>query len=245
MGEGLGEVAERRAGAGIDLLAVQADIVGDAEKLLEIVAGALDLADPRQRLDEPEAADSKGALGGIEVVGAPLVAIDERASAEAALDTVQGGPEPRVVGRLVVQARHEQQRRVKLVSVELADIASGAAIEAARIDRVLDLGALGGHAPPVDPEADLAIELDQPVQRDPAHKLRKGILPLFAAHFPQPVVRLSPAAADDVAEAGEQPSLVGLERAAAPYIFRGGGDDSAIDVELALPIGAVSDPDRP
>ena len=60
--EGLREVAQVPAGAGVELLGVQAQRRGDAEQALHQVAGALVVADDRQRRDEPERADQEAAL---------------------------------------------------------------------------------------------------------------------------------------------------------------------------------------
>ncbi len=68
--ERLGEVAEVPAGGGVELLGVQPQRRGDAQQPFHQVAGALLLADDRQRRDEPEGADQEAALlAGHAVVG--------------------------------------------------------------------------------------------------------------------------------------------------------------------------------
>lgn len=56
MTEGLGEVAERRAGGGIRLLGLQAQIVGAASGPLESGVGLVEVAAQGQHLGEPERA---------------------------------------------------------------------------------------------------------------------------------------------------------------------------------------------
>src|SRR3954470_19122923 len=60
--ERLREVAQVPAGAGVELLGVEPERRGDAEQALHQVAGALPVADDRERRDEPERADQEAPL---------------------------------------------------------------------------------------------------------------------------------------------------------------------------------------
>src|SRR3954453_13893492 len=60
--ERLREVAEVAAGVSVELLRVEPERRGDPEQALHQVAGALLLADDRQRRDQPEGADQEAAL---------------------------------------------------------------------------------------------------------------------------------------------------------------------------------------
>ena len=57
-----GKLPEVAAGVGVELLGVEAERRRDAQQPLHQVAGALQLADDRQRGDEPERADQERAL---------------------------------------------------------------------------------------------------------------------------------------------------------------------------------------
>src|SRR5207249_2530387 len=73
--ERLGQVAQEVAVRGVDLLRVQAYIVGQADQLVHRRGGLVDAADARERLDDPEGAREEGAL----LLLHPAVAVDKGA----------------------------------------------------------------------------------------------------------------------------------------------------------------------
>jgi hypothetical protein len=68
MGEGLREVSQVAAGPGVDLLGIQQQRAGVRQQLLAQPPRAADLADLRQRRDEPERADRERPLLAAEAV---------------------------------------------------------------------------------------------------------------------------------------------------------------------------------
>jgi hypothetical protein len=89
VGECLGEVAERFARRA-DLLRIEPEVVRVAQHLLEDEAGLLETSRARQGLDQPEGAHGEGPLVAVEAVrrGGHVVAVDEAAAGEVALDGV-------------------------------------------------------------------------------------------------------------------------------------------------------------
>ena len=101
VGEGLREVAEVPAGAGVELLRVEPERRADAEEPLHQVAGALHLADDGERGHEPERADEECSfLAGEPVVGLiRVIAEDEAVLGQLVGDRLYGGAEALVVAR--------------------------------------------------------------------------------------------------------------------------------------------------
>src|SRR4051812_16824333 len=98
MGEGLGKIPQKLAGEGIDLLGIQADVVGVAEHPAEYAVGSLPLADHRQRLSQPEGADGECTFFPLQPVGM-AVAKDELSirARQLASNGPDGGMDPWVV----------------------------------------------------------------------------------------------------------------------------------------------------
>ena len=136
--EGLREVAEVPAGVGVELLGVEAERRGDAQQALHQVAGALLLADDRERGDEPERADEERALlarqAVVGLVGA--VAQDEAVLGQLVGDRQHARAQPLVVAGQEAEDRGQQRRGVERVGVVVL------AQHAALVDAVLeDVGA--------------------------------------------------------------------------------------------------------
>src|SRR5204862_8314185 len=85
------------------------------------------------------------------------------------------------------------------------------------------------------------LQLQQLVQRGPAHHLGKSVGARRSATLPNATVRRAPLAADDATDPGQHAGFRRLEAIAACDDRVRRGDDLAIDVELALPVGAVAD----
>ena len=192
VGEGLGEVPQVAAGAGVELLGVEAERGGDAEQPVHQVAGALVLADDRQTRDEPEGADQEAALLAREpVVGlAGDVPEHEAVLGEVVRDRQHALAEHLVVARQEAEEGRQQGRGVEGVGVVV--LAEDAVADAVFEDVLADL--LRGGAPlglEVGVAADLR-ELRGPVHRDPAHQLGGDVVLGLAARLPDPLVRLLP-----------------------------------------------------
>ena len=119
VGERLREVAEVAAAGGVELLGVEVERAGGLEQPLAELAGALALADLRERRDQPEGADQEGALLAAEaVVGLfDLVAEDEPVLGQVLGDRLDRRPHPRVVGGQEAEQRDQQGRGVERVGV--------------------------------------------------------------------------------------------------------------------------------
>src|SRR6188474_2631807 len=77
-----------------ELLAIESEMIGVAEHLLEEEAGLLQITHARQALDIPERAHRERALGAREAVGeavAQSIPVHERIAHQLTLDAPQGG----------------------------------------------------------------------------------------------------------------------------------------------------------
>ena len=175
VGEGLREVAQVLAGVGVDLLAVQVERSGEGQQLGAQLAGPVVLTDLAQRRHQPERADRERPLLALEaVVGLlHLVAQHQPVHGQLVGDGQHGGPDPRVVGGQEPEQRREQQRGVQgLGAVVLGEHA--ALVHPVGEDVLLDL--LGRQLPLVGLGLLAAQpgQLGAPVDRHPAHDLRRG-----------------------------------------------------------------------
>src|SRR2546423_6947408 len=89
MAESLRHVAEEVPAVGVDLFAVEADVVGEAEQLLHQLGGGIDASGASECLGEPERARQERALGVCEAV-LTLVAANVGTVGELAPDRVHG-----------------------------------------------------------------------------------------------------------------------------------------------------------
>src|SRR4051812_37863923 len=117
MRERLREVAQMATGAGVELFGVEAERRGLAEQPLEQVTCPLELADHRERRDEPERADDeRPLLAGQPVVGlVGAVAQHEPILRELVGDGVHGRAQALVVAREEVEYRRKQRRGAERV----------------------------------------------------------------------------------------------------------------------------------
>ena len=113
--ERLREVAEVTPGVRVELLREQAQRRRDPQQPLHQVARALELADDRERRDEPERADQERALLARQAVVGLLgpVAEDEAVLGQVVGDRVHAGLQPLVVARQEAEDRREQRRGVE------------------------------------------------------------------------------------------------------------------------------------
>ena len=88
------------------------------------------------------------------------------------------------------------------------------------------------------------VHLDEPIERDPAERLRVGVVEAAGAPLPDALVRLAPAPAHRVAKPVEHASGIAVETPASPRKLRRGVEDFPVDVELELAVGVVADAHR-
>src|SRR5258708_26021060 len=104
----LGKVAQRRARLRLDLLGVEADVVGEAEQRLEIFLRFLErAAAEREELRRPEAADAESALAARE---RPVVAAEEAAAEAEPLADARPGAAHARRGRFAVAVPGPEQQ---------------------------------------------------------------------------------------------------------------------------------------
>src|SRR5258708_2309696 len=117
----LGKVAQRSARLRLDLLGVEADVVGEAEQRLEIFLRFFErAAAEREELRRPEAADAESALAARE---RPVVAAEEAtAEAEPLADARPGAAYARRVRFAVAVPGQEQQAGVDAGAAQRARV---------------------------------------------------------------------------------------------------------------------------
>src|SRR5207302_7906931 len=119
----LGEVAEELPALWVDLLRVEANVVGKPDELVHQAARLVEAALAGERVDEPEGASEERAFLARDAVFAP-VAVDERPLPELALDRRDRSPQP-LAGRIVVgEDRHRQQACIELAEIGGAHVAA-------------------------------------------------------------------------------------------------------------------------
>ena len=242
--EGLREVAEVPAGARVELLGVEAERRRDAQQALHQVAGALQLADDRQRGDEPEGADQEAALLARQaVVGlVGLVAKDEAVLGQVVRDRVDGLAQAVVVARQEAEDRRQQRRRVERVGVVV--LAHDAVADAVLEDVLPDL--LRGRAPRLLKRrlaADLG-ELRRAVEGHPAHELRGHVVLGLSPGLPDPLVGVAPDLSCALRLRLDDRPQPPRHALAGARMEQDRVEHRAEDVVLALVEGAVADPHR-
>ena len=85
---------------------------------------------------------------------------------------------------------------------------------------------------------------EEPIERDPAEMTRVRVVAELVARFPDPVVGVTPVAADVLAEPAEHALGLAVEDAIAPDETSDGVDRLAVNVDLHLARGRVADPNR-
>ena len=193
MRECLRHVAEEPGRVDVELLRVEPERGRDLEQPLHQVAGALHLADDRQRRDQPERADQERALlAGHSVIGlVGLVAQDEAVLGELVRDREDGCMQPPVVPRQEPEDGCEKHRGVQRVSRVV--LAEHAAIthpvgQDVGVDLVGDLAPGGGTLR----VAAHVGELGGTVHRHPAHELGRHVVLRRPPRLPDSLVGLCP-----------------------------------------------------
>src|SRR6185295_3878970 len=161
-----------------------------------------DLADARQQLGRPEAADAERRLAARDAVLARRIAVDEAFAAELRFEAAEGRAQA-VRRRIGVAAQPEQQEaRVDAARglAEHVDVARELRAVAVALDALADPVAHFGEALPRRAQRALVVQRDQAFERHPAHRLRVRVMAPARSLLPDPVVRLLPEAADRLAE---------------------------------------------
>src|SRR3546814_433602 len=151
---------------------------------------------PYTTLFRYEAANTERPFGCCDGVELGFVSIEESVPPEARLDSLERSPHPRILGIAITEARHEEQRGIHAVSIQLTDVGGQVAIEPPRLDRFRDGRTLLFEPVSRDAQALNWIDLEQAVESDPAHQLGKGIVALAIPDFPDAMIRLPPLVAD-------------------------------------------------
>src|SRR5262249_34736708 len=120
--ERLREVAQEGAASGVDLLGVEADVVGEGQEVVEPLAGRPELPHPRQHLDRPEAAESEGRLAAGQAVRPRRIAIEESVPLELAVEAREGRGEARRARVAVAVDAQEEERGVDAVAAQGVDV---------------------------------------------------------------------------------------------------------------------------
>ena len=246
MRKGLREVAEQLA-ARTDLLGVEAEVIGVGEHLLEGESRLGGAPGAGKRLDVPEAADRERAFVAFETVGrgGRVVAEDEAVGDEVFCDRVEGREPARVVRGDEVDERHQQDCRIEHVGPFVLHERLALLAPALLHQPAVDLVPHGHPAHEVAGEGAVACDPDRAVERDPAHQPGVGEALAAAAGLPDALVGRLPVLADPVDHVGDaDPLLVVHEPAAGALHHVGGVEQLAVDVELELAGGAVSDSHR-
>ena len=228
----------------VELLGVQAQRRGDAEQALHQIAGALAVADDRERRHEPERADQEAALlarqAVVGLVGA--VAQDEAVLGQVVGDRLDGLSQALVVTRQETEERRQQGGRVERVRVVV--LAQHAVAHAVFEDVRLDL--VGGGAPGLL-ERRVAGDMRQlrgAVERDPAHQLRGHVVLRVAAGLPDALVGIPPDLCRALRLALDDRPQPPRHALAATRMEQDRVERRPEDVVLALVEGPVADPHR-
>src|SRR5215207_3810347 len=183
-------------------------------------------------------------MAGKSVVSA-LIAVEQAVAPEPLPDSFVCRNDARVIGRLVADARHQQETRVYFGAVQFTGVTCNVGIEPKLLDRLSNRFAFSAKPLRQRSQGENAflIELEQSVEGEPAHELGKRVLPWQIPHFPDAVIGLAPFFADDLAEPGKHAAFDRLESSSALNIGVGREHHFAVDVELLLRIRAVADAD--
>src|SRR5438552_4992844 len=175
--ERLREVAEQLAGCA-DLLAVEPDVVGVGEHLLEGQTRLVHAARPRESLDVPESADREGPVAAGQAVGRDLrvVAVDQAVRDQFAGDRVQGREPARVGRRYELREWHQKHRRVEHGGLVVLDERLALLVPPALHHLAVDLVPSYRPVRHVRRQPALPRDPDRALECDPRHQLRVGEL---------------------------------------------------------------------
>src|SRR6185312_5271247 len=184
------KVAEQAPRARIVLLGHQPEIVAHGQQALEQAYRVATPADQAEAVRQPEAARKKRALAAGKPVetGTRRIAGDKTIAHQLPLDRLNRAADARIFGLQEAELWDQQQRGVEIAAAVILDERVALAV----ITIVEDLLAypfadplpmVAGALHPV-----LFDRLDRPVERDPAHDLRKSELARFAAYLPHSVI---------------------------------------------------------
>ena len=195
MREPLREVAERLVRYRIELFRVEPEIVCERQEALEL-PGGIPLATLQcEVLDLPERTDTKGPFARRQAV---IFAIAEQKAAGAQLlpDSRARGPHARMIRVDVAVQRQHEQTCVDFIAVEGRDVALDLLIESASLDVAADRLPLPFELVQRNAKVTGFVQLQESIERHPAHHLRVRVMPTSRAPLPDPIVRFLPSAAD-------------------------------------------------
>ena len=115
----------------VELLGVEADVVGEGDQLLHELGGLVEASDPGERVGEPERAAEERALRAAQAV-LSAVAGEQRAAPELAPQRVHRRRQPAGVRALVAEQDPQQQAGVELLAAGVAGVAAQSLGPAAR-----------------------------------------------------------------------------------------------------------------
>src|SRR5215212_2462593 len=156
------------------------------------------------------------------------------------MDAGAGGAHPRVRSFNIPVERQGQEARVHLVTVEGARVAAYPLVVASRLDLSSDLAPMGAEQIDRDLKMPGLVHLDEPIERDPAERLRVSVVEAARAPLPDALVRLAPAPAHRVAKPVEHASGIAVETPTSTCKPRRGVEDFPVDVELELAVSIVA-----
>src|SRR5687768_13430399 len=202
MGECLREIADGTFVAHVELFRVQAEPGCSLQQPLEEPHRLVPLAQCGQVFGQPETAYSKKILG-IPVV--LRIAMEKAVDAEPLFDVATGREHARIVRHNVFMPCEQEQRRVGIASPVTADVAFDFAVVPFRFYVGADLLAIRAKGILVDIEPNEPMQLDEPIECHPAHKLGVSVVPRRPTYFPDALIRAAPQLPYYFAEAGYKP----------------------------------------
>src|ERR687890_1861861 len=222
-------------------------MVGVGEHLLQGEARFIESSRLREALDEPERAQAEVALAPFEAVRSCVlrpVTLHERVVGQFLLDTVEGGDPTWVHGADELDQRHHEQGGVEGVRAVILYEAILLGVPALLHDLLVDGVTLGHPAPVPRGQSALAGDPARPLQGHPAEYLGEDELAPSTSDLPNTLVRVPPVLAQPVQDLPEVLPEVVVEGGAVLVVEVGCVEHGPVEVELALLVGAVSEPYR-
>src|SRR5215211_7606430 len=222
-------------------------MIGVGEHLLKRETSLIEASGLREALDEPERAEAKAPLVPFEAVGGSmlrLIPLHERVVGKLLLDTVEGGDPTRVRGSDELDQRHHEQRGVEGVRAIVLYETLLLGVPTLLHDFLVDGVALGLPAPVPRRQSALAGDPARPLQGHPAEEFGGDELAPAPSHFPDALVWLPPVLAQPVQDLLEVRPEVVVEWGAVLVVEVRGVEHGPVEVELALLVCAVAEPNR-